>query len=174
MSIFSKKNIAIAVLSIISFFLFLKNQSYKSDILLKYQSIPDIPLSNSFQDAQGVIVGEISGFVKFDSIGDQPKNMRQYYVIKPIGIERGLSQSFVLEEIIKMEYLAPQSTNEYLLTVINKSNGELVLVDEYNNKFYINLEKDEVIMRDSGGDNSILITDDFEYGKFIKSWLEAR
>ena len=100
----------IIVLLIMVGVLFGQKQDYKFTLLYQYQAIPDIELINTLTTTQGGLSGEVRGFVKFDNVADQPKNLRQYYIIKPLNkFDGNLRQYFSLEEIIKMQYLPPKN-----------------------------------------------------------------
>ncbi|MEX1015023.1 MAG: hypothetical protein WDZ80_07770, partial [Candidatus Paceibacterota bacterium] len=76
--------------------LFGQKQDYKFTLLYQYQVIPDIELINTLTTTQSGLSGEVRGFVKFDNIADQPKNLRQYYIIKPLNKFDGSRQYFLL------------------------------------------------------------------------------
>jgi len=117
--------------------------------------------------------GEVRGFVKFDNIADQPKNLRQYYIIKPLNKFDGNSrQYFSLEEIIKMQYLAPRSLGFSELVEVSETGNTITLEDESANKFFIDKSTKEVSMKDATDDSTTLITSDNDYGDFIKKWLK--
>ena len=151
--------------------LYSKNLEYEYEIFYKYQSIPDIELTNTLQEKQGKISGEVRGFVKFDNLEYQPKDLRQYYIIKPLGIEENEKQAFSLEEIIKMDHLSPRNMGVSVLHEVNISRNNILLEDENGNQFFIDRSSGEISIRDVTGDNTTLITDDFDYRDFIKEWL---
>jgi hypothetical protein len=152
--------------------LFGQKQDYKFTLLYQYQTIPDIELINTLYESQGSIFGEVSGFVKFDNIEDQPRNLRQYYIIKPLNkFDENLSQYFSLEEIIKMQYLSPKSLGMSELAEVNETTRTITLEDENGNQFFIDKTTKEVSMRDTTGDMTTLITSDSDYKDFIKEWL---
>jgi len=152
--------------------LFGQRQDYKFTLLYQYQAIPDIELINTLTTAQDGLSGEVRGFVKFDNIADQPRNLRQYYIIKPLNKFDGSRQYFSLEEIIKMQYLAPRSLGFSELVEVSETGNTITLEDESGNKFFIYKSTKEVSMKDATGDSTILITSDYDYGDFIKSWLK--
>jgi len=162
----------IIVLLILVGVLFAQKQDYKFTLLYQYQAIPDIELKNTLQESQSGLLGEVSGFVKFDNIQNQPKDLRQYYIIKPLNkFDKDLSQYFSIEEIIKMQYLSPKSMGIAELVQANKTDNIITLEDEDGNQYFIDRATKEVSMRDSTGDNTTLITKDSDYGDFMKSWL---
>lgn len=151
--------------------LFGQKQNYKFTLLYQYQTIPDIELINTLRTAQGGLSGEVRGFVKFDNIADQPRNLRQYYIIKPLNKFDGSHQYFSLEEIIKMQYLSPRSLGFSELVEVSETGNTITLEDESGNKFFIDKSTGEVSTKDATGDSTTLITSDNDYGDFIKEWL---
>jgi len=164
--------LTIIVLLITIGVLFSQKQDYKFTLLYQYQAIPDIELINTLTTTQGGLSGEVRGFVKFDSIADQPKNLRQYYIIKPLNKFDGSRQYFSLEEIIKMQYLAPRSLGFSELVEVSETGNTITLEDESGNKFFIDKSTRAVSMKDATGDSTTLITSDNDYGNFIKGWLK--
>ena len=151
--------------------LFFQKQDYKFTILYQYQAIPDIELMNTLTTTQGGLSGVVRGFVKFDNTADQPRNLRQYYIITPLNEYNGSRQYFLLEEIIKMQYLSPRSTGFSELVEVSETNNTITLEDEGGNKFFIDKSTKAVSTKDATGDSTTLITSDFAYGDFIKEWL---
>jgi len=152
--------------------LFGQKQDYKFTLLYQYQAIPDIELINTLTTTQGGLSGEVRGFVKFDNTEDQPKSLRQYYIIKPLNKFDGNSrQYFSLEEIIKMQYLAPRSLGFSELVEVSETGNTITLEDESGNKFFIDKSTKKVSMKDATDDSTTLITSDNAYGDFIKAWL---
>lgn len=150
-----------------------QNQNYKYTLLYQYQAIPDIELKNTLQESQSGIYGEVSGFVKFNDNKDQPKNLKQYYIIKPLNkFDQDLHQIFSVEEIIKMNYLPPKSTGVSELVEINKTYQIITLEDKNGNQFFIDRTTKEISMKDATGDNTELITDELVYRDFMKEWLK--
>jgi hypothetical protein len=159
----------IIILLIVAGVLFGQNQTYKYTLLYDYQAIPDMELINTLQETQGGIFGEVRGFVKFDNAEDQPKDLRQYYIIKPLNkFDKNLSQYFSLEEVIKMNYLSPRNMGTSEIIEVNETDRIITLEDESGNQFFIDKTTKEVSMRDVTGDNTTLITDDSDYGDFVK------
>lgn len=147
--------------------LFSKNQELSFELIYGYQSVPDIELENTLQESQGEFSGEIVGFVKFNESKDQPKDLKQYYIIKPISPEK-----FLVEEILKLPSISARKTSTFELNKVSESDKLITLEDEYKNKFFINKVTKEISMKDATGDNSMLITDDTVYEKFILEWLK--
>ncbi|MFA5413054.1 MAG: hypothetical protein WC348_00740 [Patescibacteria group bacterium] len=163
----------IVILLIATGVLFFQKQNYKYTLLYQCQAIPDIELKNTLQESQGGVIGEIRGFVKFDNLEDQPKDLRQYYIIKPLNkFDKDLSQYFSLEEVIKMQYLPPKSMGISELVEVNETDRIITLEDENGNQFFIDRLTEEVSMRDTTGDSPTLITSDRDYEKFIREWLK--
>ena len=163
----------IIVLLVIIGILFVQRQDYKFTLLYQYQAIPDIELTNTLTATQNGLSGEIRGFVKFDNIADQPRNLRQYYIIKPLNkFDENSRQFFSLEEIIKMQYLAPRSLGFSELVEVSETGNIVTLEDESGNKFFIDKSTKEVPMKDATGDSTTLITSNNDYRDFIKGWLK--
>ncbi|MDD2680753.1 MAG: hypothetical protein PHE20_01465 [Patescibacteria group bacterium] len=163
----------VIILLILVIVLFLQKQGYKYELIYKYRTIPDIDLSNTLQEFQDSNIGEIRGFVKFDNVSNQPKNLKQYYIIKPLNkFDENLLQYYSVEEIIKMDYLPPASIGFSEIKEVSKTYNIVTLEDENGNQFFINRNTKEVSMRDSSGDNTILITDEWDYSDFMTEWLK--
>lgn len=162
----------IIILLVIIGVLFFQKQDYKFTLLYQYQAIPDIGLMNTLTTTQNGLSGEVRGFVKFNNIADQPKNLRQYYIIKPLNkFDENLRQYFSIEEIVKMQYLAPRSLGLSELFEVSETSSTITLEDEGGNKFFIDKLTKKVSTKDSAGDITTLITNDNLYGDFIKGWL---
>lgn len=152
--------------------LFGQRQECKFTLLNQYQAIPDIELINTLSATQDGLYGEVRGFVKFDNTADQPRALRQYYIIKPLNkFNENSRQYFSLEEIVKMQLLSPRSLGFSELVEVSETANTIILEDEYGNKFFIDKSTKEISMKDATGDGSTLITADDDYGNFIKAWL---
>ena len=163
----------IIVLLIVIGVLFGQKQDYKFTLLYQYQAIPDIELINTLTATQSGLSGEVRGFVKFDNTADQPRDLRQYYIIKPLNkFDENSRQYFSLDEIIKMQYLAPRSLGLSELVEVSETSNTVTLEDENGNKFFIDKSTKEVSMKDATGDSTTLITSDNNFGDFIKGWLK--
>jgi len=164
----------IVILIIVSIYFFAKMQNYKFELLYQYQAIPHVDLINTLSDENGVIRGEVRGFVKFDNIASQPKDLWQYYILKPLdSSDSNLYQDFSLEEIIVMRYLPPKSLGVSQLTQLSEMDGKITLIDESGNLYFIYKYKKDVFMRDTTGDNTSLITDNDDYKDFmVRFWSE--
>ena len=149
-----------------------QKEDYKYTLFYQYQAIPDIELKNNLFQTQGVLSGEVSGFVKFDNLSDQPRDVRQYYIIKPLNkFDENQSQYFSLEEIIKMNYISPRSLGISELIEVNETSRTITLEDESENQFFVDKTTKEVSMRDVSNDSTVLITSDSDYKDFMKEWL---
>jgi hypothetical protein len=160
----------IVVLLVMVGVFFGEKQDYKFTLLNQYQVVPDVELINTLMETQGGLSGEVRGFVKFDNSADQPKDLRQYYIIKRL-VDGSLRQNFSLEEIIKMQYLSPRSLGLSELVEVSDTGGTISLEDENGNKFFIDKSTKKISMKDAAGDNTTLITSDNDYRDFIKEWL---
>lgn len=173
-AIFKEKSLIIAIVALLVIIgvLFFQKQNYKFILLYQYQVVPDIELTNTLTMTQNGLSGEVRGFVKFDNTADQPKNLRQYYILKPLNKFVGNSQQyFSLEEIIKMPYLAPRNLGVSELVEVSETSKIITLENEIGNKFFIDKLTKGVSMKDVTGDSTTLITSDNSYGDFIKGWL---
>ncbi|PWB38612.1 MAG: hypothetical protein C3F02_02770 [Parcubacteria group bacterium] len=167
--------LVIIVLLVTIFVLSLKNSDLKYSRLYEVETIPDINLTNSLYNYSNdnYSAGSISGFVAFYDKDSQPKGLKQYYIIGPLNkLDENLNRIFSLEEIVKMDYLPPTSINKYELRETSESYQMLTLEDETGNMFFINKNSDEVTMRDVGGDNTRLITNQSDYKNFIINLLK--
>lgn len=167
--------ILILVLLIVVGNLFLQNSSLKYSRLYEVEYVPDIDISNSlfYSVKDNFNSGSIKGFVTFDNITEQPKKLRQYYIIEPLNrLDGNLNRLFSLDTVVKLEFLPPTSIGKSVLTEISNSEVELTLVDEAGNKFYINKNTGAVTMRDVSGDNTRLITSPLEYQDFMRDFLK--
>ena len=162
----------IIILVITSIVLFFKYQNYKYILLYEYQTIPDIELKNTLSQLGVGVSGEAVGFVKFDNVQQQPKGLRQYYIIEPLNkFDDNSRQYFSLEEFIKMPYLSIRSTGMSELVETSETSNSITLEDENGNRFFIDKTSKEVSMRDSTGDSTILLTNDSDFKNFIEKQL---
>jgi hypothetical protein len=163
----------IIILLITIIVLFAQKQNYKFTLLYQYQAIPDITLTNTLNETQNGFIGEVRGFVKFDNSIDQPKNLKQYYIIKPSNkFDENSSQHFSLEEIVVIPYLPPQIVDVTKLIEVNKTNQIVILEDENGNQFFINRITKQITTRDTAGNNAILIMNNSGFGDFMKEFLK--
>jgi len=160
--------VLIAILIIVAIYFFAKIQNYKFELLYQYQVIPHVDLINTLNSEHGVIQGEVRGFVKFDNIANQPEDLWQYYILKPLdSLDDGSSQEFSLEEIIVMKYLPPKSLGVSRLMQLSENDGKIILIDESGNQYFIDKYTKEIFIRDITGDNTSLITDIDDYKDFM-------
>lgn len=160
--------ILIAVLIIL--FQYLQNLGLKYDIAY-FKAVPSIDLYNSAEfrkDSSSYDKIYISGFVAFEDINEQPRDLRQYYIIESLlQRDNNLKQVFRLREVISFYNIPPKEFDPVLLTEENNSSTKLTLKDEIGSLFIIDKLTGEVIMRDITGDKTYLITDDSEYRDFM-------
>jgi hypothetical protein len=170
----NKWSIAIIIILLIAVAtLFFQKQSLKYS-LIEYQSVPRIGLTNtlSYSSADSSFHGSVTGFVAFNNIKDQPHDLTQYYIIEPLNrLDKNSNQIFSLDEIIAMNVLAPASIGKSELNVKSNSSSTLTLEDENGNQFFIDKITREVSMRDAGGDETKLITNDLKYRDFMWKFL---
>lgn len=165
--------LVIFILLTLLMIVFIQKQNSESILHYQFQFIPDIELKNTLQEIEGAFYGEVNGFVKFDNIQSQPKELKQYYIIKPLNkFNKDLSQYFSIEEIIKMNYLPPKSIGKSELVEVNETYNIITLEDENGNQFFINKATQEVSTRDSSGDNATLITNNSDFKELIQAGSE--
>lgn len=162
------KNVLIIILLFLSCNYFFKYTSQKWDVIYNEKVVPDVELFNNLNfNNNGVTTGSVVGFVAFDDIRKQPKDLRQYYQIVASNKYYNNKQIFYLTEIIKMNNLAPHYFDPDMLTVNNITNNIITLSDEYNNLYMINMNTKEISMFDSTKDVTKLITSSFSFQDFI-------
>jgi hypothetical protein len=160
----------------------LSDKSAEIDNFYRYTQVPDLELragmlfyGNIYQgkvmgtNKNGELAhGEITGFVAFNNLSDQPKNTRQYQVITATNRydDRGY-QIFEVDDIIKMSYVSPTKIGEPTeLFYLSDNERSLYLTD--GNDWIMKIDKisynAQVSSVDSQGDKSYLITNrsDFE------------
>lgn len=170
-----RKNPALFIIIILlttSVVLFIEKQELKYS-LIDFQSIPHIDLTNTLDFGSSSFTGEIRGFVVFENKEDQPKDLRQYYIIEPINQrDEKSNQVFLLDDVIVLSPLPPTSIGKTLLLEKNESGEEITLVDEDGNQFFINKASKEVSMIDATGDMTRLITSNSDYKDFMWQYLK--
>lgn len=173
---FFKKNyvwlLIFIILTFIIIFLFAEKQSLKYKILYEYEAVPNLELLNNMSfDSNGKASGKISGFVAFNQITNQPKNIKQYYEIEALDFyDKNSKQLFIYDDIIKTEVLSPKSIGKTLLYITKNDANTLTLTDEQGNLFTILKQNNRAIyvsMQDITDDMTYLITDDLKYRDFI-------
>lgn len=182
---FFKKNISIILLLCLIVYLGLSlyytKQNYEY-YRIQQKSIPDIDLSNLQYEVSSELLSanddyivSASGFVAFYDFEQQPKDLRQYYIIDTdvfntdlITGERVYKRKFSVEEIIKMTYLPPRSLGVDEIFINNESDDELILEDTSGNLFIIDKRTERIVIHDVTGDRTKLITDNNEFADFMK------
>lgn len=144
---------------------------------IKYKFVPHIDLKYSLVRTDAVMsyVGVIKGFVAFDNIKDQPKDLWQYYIIEPTNLtDSNFNQIFTVEEIIVIGSLPPKSFGKTELHVKSDSrtDGKLILVDRPGNEFTIDQVAKKVTMADVTGDYTSLITSQIGYNAFMTNFIK--
>ncbi len=143
--------------------------------LTDYRSIPRIELTNTltYSSEHSSFYGLAKGFVKFDNIEDQPKDLTQYYIIQPLNeFDENSNQIFNVNDIVAMNNLAPRSLGIEKFTKIVDTSSGVVLEDKYGNRILISKISKEISMKDASGDKTTLITDESEYRDFMKDFLK--
>jgi hypothetical protein len=166
--------IVIIVLLVMVGVVFIKYMDMKFS-LIQYKSIPNIELSYSlhYLPDSKLVYGDIKGFVAFKDLKNQPKNMKQYYVIEALAkLDDNSNQLFSLEEIVSLYPLPPKSIGETELSIENQFGNIITLVDSNGNEFYVDMVSRKVEMRDLGGDSVRLITSSTEYRDFMWDFLK--
>lgn len=156
------------------------------DNFYQYTQVPDIELSGGMlfygNTYQGKVLrakkegefayGEINGFVAFNNLDDQPRNVRQYQTIKATDRfdNRGY-QVFEVEDIIKMSYLSPSKIGDPTeLYYVDDSQEKLRMTD--GNGWVIEISKNtfnpRIISTDAQGDKSYLITNRSDFEDLMK------
>jgi hypothetical protein len=182
------KNVLIFLLILLVIYLglnlFLTKQDYKYEII-QQKSISHVDLSNAQYEFEYKSVSEdddyvvnATGFVAFYDMEQQPKGLRQYYVIDT-EFEGNLTPSgyvsarkFTIKEIIAMPYLPPKVIGTEEMTIKSESDNELILEDESGNMFIVNKQTKQIVTEDVTGDKARLIIDNREYEAFIKNLLK--
>lgn len=165
--------IIIVILLIIIATLFSQKQALKYS-LIEYQSIPRIGLHNTldYSSSNNLFSGEISGFVAFNNIGDQPHNLTQYFIIEPTNkLDEKSNQVFSVGEILALAGLAPSNTDKWEARVKGNSSTTVTLGDDNGNQFFIDKLTKEISMTDKQGDKTKLITSDTDYRTFMWKFL---
>lgn len=154
--------------------LYLQNQSLKWEMIYE-KSVPDVELINYLTfDSTNIASGSVTGFVVFDDSEKQPKGMRQYVQITASNDLSYAKQVFYLVDIIKMDALAPRYFDPVVLTISNVEGNIVTLTDGNSNSYLINKATKEVNMFDSTRDVTRLITNQSDFGKFMRDFLSNR
>ena len=112
------------------------------------ESISDLDLKNGlvYDYDDDHFYGEVIGFVLFNDIKKQPKNLRQYYKISATNnFDQTGKQIFKLTEFVKVEAL-PVSQIGDSLNLFIKDNTEsiLTLEDKFGNVFRLFIQKEKI------------------------------
>jgi hypothetical protein len=167
------KNILIIILSILLVSYYFKFTTQKWDVIYNEKAVPDVELVNYLSfNSNGVVSGSATGFVVFDDIEKQPKDLRQYVQIAASNKTINGKQIFYLTDIIKMNNLAPRYFDPSILTVTNIANNIITLSDSENNLYMINTNTKEISMFDSTKDVTKLITNSFDFQDYIVKTLK--
>jgi len=151
--------------------LYSQTQTLKWEIV-REKSIPDVELINYLTfDSNNIASGSVTGFVAFDDVEKQPKGMRQYVQITASNDLIYASQVFYLVDIIKMDAIAPRYFDPVVLTIRSVEGSAITLTDGDNNSYLINKNTKEVSMFDSTRDVTTLITNQADFGKFMREFL---
>jgi len=155
-------------------FLLMANKNLEFS-LIDYQAIPHIDLNNtlSYSGASNSFEGEARGFIVFANKKDQPKNMRQYYIIESTkNRDEQNNQIFFLEDFLVLPSLPPTSLGKTVLLEKSRSGEAVALEDENGNQFYLDTNSKEISMKDATGDITRLITSNSEYKEFMWKFLK--
>ncbi|WKZ24671.1 MAG: hypothetical protein QY321_03585 [Patescibacteria group bacterium] len=162
------KIIIIVLLIMVSIILFLKIKNLEHQIL-NIKAIPSVELVNYLSIGDNdIISGSVVGFVKFNNTNDQPINLQQYIKITALDeFDSNGNQIFLYQDIIKMDVLAPRYLEPIYLKTVDKGSNRITMSDDAGNLFFINKYNREVGMFDATSDNTILITDNSDFRRFI-------
>lgn len=118
-----------------------------------------------------IFKGQVSGLVHFTDKLQQPKNFRQFYIIKAAdSFDSNYNQLFSIQEVFDYDNLSPYYFDSFELPAKNIVDGSIVLEDSVGNQFFINTQTKQVRMYDATGDITDLITDEREYKEFINDF----
>ncbi|HMR55481.1 MAG TPA: hypothetical protein PKD34_02735 [Candidatus Doudnabacteria bacterium] len=174
--IFSSKlySVVVTVFLILSIFsIIAQGRSHKFDELYSYLAVPQVELTNSLNFSNKIATGKLAGFVAFENIENQPKDLRQYMIIEPAEYIPELNrQYFTVQNVYAMRYLAPSYSEKSILNVKSEDQRVISMVDEEGNVYEINKSSGEVILIDVNGDITRLITNQSKFEDFIINWLK--
>lgn len=157
----------IVVLAIVALWQFMEKKGLEHELLWQ-QSIAHVDLTNLQYVQGGRFYANITGFVAFYDSSEQPKDMRQYYMIEPTYDPK----IYTIKEIFAMNLLPPRMFDPITVDVAQDNATVLVLVDESGNTWNINKLTKEVQVLDSTGDSTYLITDNTKYQDFMQEFLK--
>jgi len=168
--------ISIIILLLVALWsVFSVKQSLKWDVVFKYEIIPHLDLTNtlSINTSDGLFRGSATGFVLFDNIFEQPKNVRQYYIIESSqNIDENYNQIFYLDTIMAFDYIPPTSIGKEELTEINEVNNNIVLQNKAGDLFVINKTSKDIEVRDSDYHTAKLVTNNLEYRDLVLEFFK--
>lgn len=163
---------------IITLLVFVIGFMYTKILDLKYsiinlKAVPDIELSNGLYFDGSNFSGSASGFVKFNIEANQPKELRQYYIITPAddysyNSDGGLN----LENIAKLSGIPPSTISIDRYLPVKTVWNQIVLEDEEGNQLLFNSQTRDLSILDATGDSASLVTDEYEFGKFMRRFLQ--
>jgi hypothetical protein len=148
--------------------LVLKNNNYKYDLFYYHQIVPDIELYNGLSIKGGNVTGEVSGFVTFLNKDDQPKDLKQYYIINFKG------ESASLKEVIKMRGLPPKNIGLTSLEKVRETTEDIEFVDEFNNSFFVVKDSGAIWMIGSDGDKTVLFDSEYSYRDLMTKRIRSK
>ncbi len=167
--------IIIILLLILSWYLFIEKENYKSTIFYNYKIVPNIQLKNTLFEFNNNMYGEVSWFVKFNDIKKQSKKHKQYYIIKPsTDFDENWKQYFVLNDIMKIGSLQPTNIGEDIYSISEEKGDNLILKDKNWNFLFINKKTRKISMIDSTWDKISLITSEYDFREFMMDFLRKK
>lgn len=162
---------------IITLLVFVIGFMYTKILDLKYsiinlKAVPDIELSNGLYFDGSNFSGSASGFVKFNIEANQSKELRQYYKITA-------SDSYLyenvgginVENIVKLNGIPPSTISIDRYLPVNTVWNQIVLEDDEGNQLLFNTQTSDISFLDATGDVGTLITDEYEFGRFMRQFL---
>jgi len=162
----------IMILLVVVVSLYFQTLDLKYNRLYQIETVPDIDLINTLNYPQkdGIFTGYASGFVVFNDINEQPKELKQYYTIRALTqFDDSFNQIFSLEESIKMGYIPLRILDRVELREVRDTNSSLILEDRNGTRFTVNKRTSVITMED--GDVE-LITNNLDYKNFIIKFLK--
>lgn len=162
--------ISIALLVALVLVIIIKNQTIKYT-WIEGETVPTVELMN-YLSFSGNATGYVTGFVAFEERDNQPRDLRQYRTIKPTSsVDESGKQVYLVEDIVDMRAIPPKSIGKEELVVEDENEQIVVLVDGAGNKTLINKQGRDIVMVDTDGSKSYLITDQTDFRRFITDWL---
>jgi hypothetical protein len=147
--------------------------SERNNSLYLYSYVPHVELIQYQYQSGGEALFHATGFVKFNNIDDQPRDMWQYQTIEPSNkIDESGNRLYLLTDIIKMNYLAPRYFDPVELRQVQSTPTLLTFTDNDGNIFRFNKVSEEVSTQDTSGDSTTLITNQNDYKEFMQTFLK--